>query len=86
MYVLRVTCVDVLSAGHIQFRHVWKGAIHVLRNALGGLEGQMSQKKCFEGVRFNVINITSGGWMSNFQEKSIRQNFDVPYNLSCIVC
>ena len=35
------------------------GAIIMLRNAVGGVT--FPGKRCFEGVRFNVISITGGG-------------------------
>ena len=48
------------------------GVIQVLRNAVCGVGGyQITQKKCYGGVQFNVISAT-GGWVgcwSNFQEK-----------------
>ena len=28
-------------------------------------------KKRYEGVRFDIISVTRGGWGSNFQEKSV---------------
>ena len=36
------------------------GAIQVLYNTVGGGVCQLSQKKRYEGVRFNVISITRG--------------------------
>ena len=41
-------------------------AFQVLRNAVGVSN---FPEKCYEGVRFNVIFVTSGGWGLNFQEK-----------------
>ena len=44
----------------------------MLRNADGdGGCVKFTGKKCYEGVRFNVISITRGGRGSNFQEKSV---------------
>ena len=45
----------------------------MLRNAVGVGGSQISRKKCYEGVRFNVINLhyEGGGLVSNFQEKSV---------------
>ena len=37
-----------------------------------------SGKKRYEGVRFNVISVTRGGWGSNFQEKSERVTLEWP--------
>ena len=37
-----------------------KGAIQVLRKAVGGGGCQLSRKKCYDGVRFNVISVTRG--------------------------
>ena len=37
-----------------------KGAIQVLRNADGGGGVHFSEKKHYEGVRFNVISVTRG--------------------------
>ena len=38
----------------------------------GGLGGiNYSWKKRNEGVRFNVIHVTRGGWGSNFQKKTV---------------
>ena len=39
-------------------------AIQVLHNAVESGVGQLSQKKHYEGVRFNVISITRGCQMS----------------------
>ncbi len=37
------------------------GVIQVLRNAVGGGGGcQLSRKKRYEGIRFNVISVTRG--------------------------
>ena len=43
----------------------------MLRNSDGGGGVNISRKKRYEGVRFNVISVTRGGWWSNFQEKSV---------------
>ena len=32
---------------------------------------QFTGKKRYEGVRFNVINVTRGWWESNLQEKNV---------------
>ena len=42
--------------------YVHIGAIQVFRNADGGGGGgvKFSGEKCYEGVRFNVINVTRG--------------------------
>ena len=31
--------------------------------------GANRQKKCYEGVLFNIISVTRGGWVSNLQKK-----------------
>ena len=49
----------------------WKGAIQVLRNAVGGGGCQISRKKALRRLRFNVIALRGGGWGSNFQEKNV---------------
>ena len=46
------------------------GAVQVLRNAVGGVS-IFPEKKRYEGVQFNVISVTRGGWGPNSQEKSI---------------
>ena len=43
----------------------------MLRNADGGGGVKFSGEKRYEGVRFNVISVTRGGWGSKLQEKSI---------------
>ena len=43
----------------------------MLRNADGGGGVTFSGKKCYEGVRFNVISIMRGWVGSNFQTKSV---------------
>ena len=45
------------------------GGIQVIRNAVWGVS--FPGKKHYEGVRFNVISITRGGWGSNSQEKIV---------------
>ena len=51
---------------HNYVDHAWesslvKGAIQVLRNAVGGAGGgRFSWKKRYEGVIFNVISVTRG--------------------------
>ena len=47
------------------------GAIRVLRNADGGGGVRFSGKKRYEGVMFNVIIVTRGGWGSNLQKNSV---------------
>ena len=42
------------------------GANQVLRNAVGGGVSDF-RKKHYEGVRFNVISVTIGWWVSNFE-------------------
>ena len=39
---------------------------------------QLSRKKRYEGVRFNIISVTRGGWGSNFQEISITLHLNGP--------
>ena len=50
------------------------GAIHVLRNAVGGVGqcGKISLKKRYDDVRFNVISVMRGEWVSNFRKKASR--------------
>ena len=36
-----------------------------------GVRGHIFRKKYYEGLRFNVISVTRGGWGSNFQEKDV---------------
>ena len=43
----------------------------MLRNANGVGGVKFSGKKCYEGVRFNVISVTRGGRGSKYPEKSI---------------
>ena len=44
----------------------------MLRNTDGVGGGvKFSGKMHYEGVMFNVISVTRGGWGSNFQEKSV---------------
>ena len=38
-----------------------------------------SGKKRYEGVRFNVISITVGGWGSNFQQKKRYVTLEWPH-------
>ena len=40
-----------------------------MQMGVGGVK--FSCKKRYEGVRFNVISVTRGGWGSNFLEKSV---------------
>ena len=40
------------------------GAIQLLRNAVGVCGCQLSRKKRYEGVRFNVISVTRG-WVGD---------------------
>ena len=47
-------------------------AIQVLRNTDGGGGVKFYGKKCYKGVRFNVISITREWVGSNFQKKSVR--------------
>ena len=54
---------------------IW--AIQVLRNADGG-GIKFSGGKRYDGVRFNVISVTRGGWVSNFQKKSVTQHLNGP--------
>ena len=37
----------------------------------GGGGGLIFWKKRYEGVMFNVISVTRGGWGSNFQKNSV---------------
>ena len=51
------------------------GALQVLRNADGGGGCLIFLgKKRYEGVMFNVISVTRGGWGSNFQKKIALRN------------
>ena len=43
----------------------------MLRSAMGGGGVSFSGKKRYEGVRFNVINVTRGWVGSNSLEKSV---------------
>ena len=43
----------------------------MLRNVMGGGGGQLSQKKLYEGVRFNVISVTKGWVGVKFPGKSV---------------
>ena len=44
----------------------------MLRNAVGGgMVSDFLEKKRFEDVRVNIISVTRGGWVSNFQKKPI---------------
>ena len=49
----------------------------MLHDAGGGGGINFSRKKRYEGVRSNVISVTSG-WVSNFQKKSVTQHFNGP--------
>ena len=40
---------------------------------------QISQKKCYEGVRFNIIGVTKRWMVVKFQETSIRQHWMAAY-------
>ena len=43
----------------------------MLRNADRGGGVRFSGKKHYEGVMFNVISVTRGGWGSNLQKNSV---------------
>ena len=47
------------------------GAIHVLRNADEGGGVKLSGKKCYDGVRVNVISVTRRWVGVQFPEKSV---------------
>ena len=47
------------------------GLIFGLRHILGVGGVNISRKKRYEGVRFNVIALRVGGWRSNFHKKSV---------------
>ena len=50
-----------------------------LCNAVGGVGVSVFPgKKCYKGVRFNVISVTGGGWGSNAQEKALRNTGMAP--------
>ena len=45
----------------------------MLRNAMGGGGGvNFHAKKLYEDVRFNVISVTRGGWVSISPKKVLR--------------
>ena len=44
----------------------------MLRNAVvGGKVSEFPEKNRYGDVWFNVISVTMGGWVSNFQKKSV---------------
>ena len=49
-----------------------KCATKILRADRWGWGVNFSEKKHYDGVRFNVISVTRGGWRSNFQKKALR--------------
>ena len=54
----------------------------MLRNAVGG--GRVSDfpgKKRYKDIRFNIISVTRGGWVSNFQEKNMTLHLNGPLAL-----
>ena len=50
----------------------------MIRKAVGGGGCQLSRKKRYEDVRFNVISVTRGWVGVNFQEKSVRNILMAP--------
>ena len=69
MFVAPSTFNEIRVSGAITSSIVIElGAIQVLRNAIGGGGCQLSRKKLYEGVQFNVLALRGGGWGSIFQE------------------
>ena len=51
----------------------------MLSNAMGGGVPACPEKNHYEGVKFNVISVTRGGWGSNSLEKALRNIWMAPY-------
>ena len=64
----------ILVTNYIFGINFWLGAIQVLRDAVGEWGSQLSRKKRYEGVWFNVISLTMG-WVGGghiSREKALR--------------
>ena len=57
---------------------VYKGPFKCYVTPIGVGVSNFPGEKRYEGLRFNVISITRGGWGSNFQEKSVTKHMNGP--------